>query len=676
MSRHGLSIRTLVTLLVVVPAAFLTAALLWLSSATSAHVAGDLARRLVNAASARTTAEIRHYLDDAVRVSDQYTRRLAEGSLDPSDLAAWERAIIRDIQTTPRVAAITFATPDGSSVMIMRSPGGLELGRVKGGDNANHRLYTVDDAGAISAEPGRTESYDGRNRPWYSAAVNALGPTWSPIYTWNVAKRAEDSSIGTGYTRAIRGPGGTLIGVLLVDVTLEGLTTYLKALPLEQTGRVLIIDDQDRMVASSVSYVVRPDGERFALADTHPDEMQDEVLKSAALALRSPVAVNKDTGEVELKRFQILGKWKRAKVTPASPYPGINWRVITILPEWLFMGEVDRTRRNALWIGLAALLGSVLGGLALARMLAKPVEKLSDHVHKIGAGDFDSRLDLRAARELSQLSDELNKAAGGLKHRMELEQSLAVAMEVQKSLLPERDPTPEGLDVAGRTQYCDATGGDYFDFIEARALGDHRTLLVLGDVMGHGVGAALLMATARAALRAHAADADALTHKESGLASLLDRVNRVLAADNRHNRFMTLSLVVVDPKLGTVRWASAGHDPVLICRPTEPRGSADHWRELETADIPLGMDAGWIFSESQRGDIRPGDLIIIGSDGIWEMANAKGELFGKDRMRALVEANAHRTANDIAATLESELKLFRGDHPIKDDVTFVIARVV
>lgn len=670
----------LVTLLVVIPMALLAGLLVWLSSATSERVAGDLARRLVNAASARTSAEVRHYLDDAVRLSDQYTRQLTAGTLKPalsgSDLAAWETAITRDILTTPRVAAITFATPDGSSVMVIRSNGGIELGRVAGGDNTNHRLYMLDADGTPPAQPTRIETYDARKRPWYAAAINNLGPIWSPIYVWSVAAKAEDSSIGTGYTRAIRSPGGTLIGVLLVDVTLEGLTTYLKGLPIDQTGRVVIIDDQDRLVASSVSYVVKPDGERFALSDAHPDETQDEVLRSATLALKSPVSTNPDTGAIDLKRFQIMGSWKRAKVTPISPHPGIQWRIVTILPEWLFMGEVDKTRRNAMWVGLGALAASILGGSLLARRLAKPVEQISAHVQKIGAGDFATRLDLRAARELSDLSDELNKAAGGLKHRMELEQSLAVAMEVQKSLLPERDPTPHRLDVAGRTEYCEATGGDYFDFIDARPLGDKRTLLVLGDVMGHGVGAALLMATARAALRAHAIDGEDLKLKDAGLAGLLAKVNRVLAADNRHNRFMTLSLVVLDPDSGTVRWASAGHDPVLIFRPTAAQGSDERWRELGTADIPLGMDADWVFSESQRGNLAEGDVIVIGSDGIWEMCKEGGELFGKDRMKAIVQAHTHRPAADIAAALEAEMKLFRGELPITDDVTFVIARVV
>jgi len=94
--------------------------------------------------------------------------------------------------------------------------------------------------------------------------------------------------------------------------------------------------------------------------------------------------------------------------------------------------------------------------------------------------------------------------AGNLKEHIELRQSLAVAVEVQRSLLPAADPAAAGLDIAGRSKYCDAAGGDYFDFIDVANPRERAILIAVGDVMGHGISAALLMASARAALRAQA----------------------------------------------------------------------------------------------------------------------------------------------------------------------------
>lgn len=560
----GLSIRALVTLLVVVPVAATSVALAWLSHATASRVAGELARSLVDAASARASAEISHHLEPATRLSDMLAGLARDGALPTGDLLVWEPLLIRSVLSMPTVAAVTFAPPDGSSVMVMRNGAGVELGRVRAGGNDRHEIFAVDGAGAVGTSALRTERYDARERPWYGVGVSALTPMWTPIYTWFVAERGQDSTIGTGYVRAVRDRGGALLGVLLVDVTLGDIAASLRALPLAQTGRVLIVDDGQRLVASSVSHVVRDDGERFALSDRHPEADQDRLQRSAAAAMRSPVSVDAATGAAQLRRFRVdaEGGWSRAKVMPVRPWPGIDWRIITILPEAVFMGAAERARGRSLVLAGLASVASVGLALLLSRRLVGPIEAVRGHVRRLGDGDFSSRLDLRGSRELVRLSRDLNTASAHLAERMELRQSLAVAMEVQQSLLPRGDPRVEGLDVAGRTRYCDATGGDYFDFIPAESLGHGQTLLVLGDVMGHGVAAALLMATARAALRTHALDGDG----SGGLAGLLAKVNRVLAADP-HQRFMTLSLVVVDVPGGRVRWASAGHEPALLYRP-------------------------------------------------------------------------------------------------------------
>ncbi len=139
----------------------------------------------------------------------------------------------------------------------------------------------------------------------------------------------------------------------------------------------------------------------------------------------------------------------------------------------------------------------------------------------------------------------------------QLEQVLAVAMEVRQSLLPGGDPSVAALDVAGHSKYCNNTGGDYYDFIDVAQLGESSPLLAVGDVVGHGIAAALLMASARAALRTRSLD-------RPGRAGLMTRTNDVLCAGNRHNWFMTLLLPQVDGRARSARWASAGHDPAIV----------------------------------------------------------------------------------------------------------------
>ncbi len=181
--------------------------------------------------------------------------------------------------------------------------------------------------------------------------------------------------------------------------------------------------------------------------------------------------------------------------------------------------------------------------------------------------------------------------------------------------------------------------------------------------MGHGIGAALLMASARAALRARAGT-------PGGLAELMTIVNRVLACDTRHNQFMTMAILVVDPTEGILRWASAGHDPTFVYHPDR-----DEFGELAGGGAPLGIMDDGQYDEYTASGLKAGDLLFVGTDGIWEMRNGSGEFFGKERLRKLLQKYHARPAAEIADLLEESLRQFRGDVTPQDDVTFVVARL-
>jgi sigma-B regulation protein RsbU (phosphoserine phosphatase) len=180
--------------------------------------------------------------------------------------------------------------------------------------------------------------------------------------------------------------------------------------------------------------------------------------------------------------------------------------------------------------------------------------------------------------------------------------------------------------------------------------------------MGHGIAAALLMATARAALHSRVID-------KPTLGALMTRVNQVLAGNNRHKRFMTLALLEIDARTSTVKWASAGHDPAIVFDP-----ATGEFHELDGGDIPLGVDEGVDYADYQSRQFTPGSLMVIGTDGVWETFNASKEFYGKDRLREIIRSNHTLTAKEIAAALEADLDGFRGAGLVTDDVTFVIVK--
>ena len=187
--------------------------------------------------------------------------------------------------------------------------------------------------------------------------------------------------------------------------------------------------------------------------------------------------------------------------------------------------------------------------------------------------------------------------ADGLKDRMRLRHALNLAMEVQQNLLPSQKPKVRGIDMAARSQYCDETGGDYYDYLDVEEMGKNTLFVALGDVMGHGIAAAMLMATARGVLRSH-------VQQRGSLGDLLTHVNRLLVADTGGTRFMTMFLGVVDVSSMSLRWASAGHDQPLIYDPaTGTSTEIDGRRRSAAGRHGLGDVRG---TGSHRAARRPG----------------------------------------------------------------------
>lgn len=240
----------------------------------------------------------------------------------------------------------------------------------------------------------------------------------------------------------------------------------------------------------------------------------------------------------------------------------------------------------------------------------------------------------------------------------EQKKALQLAEEVQKSLLPDAAPSYPGLDIAGRSLSSDEVGGDYFDYLE----GSDGLNVAVGDISGHGVDAALLMTSARAFMRMRAS-------QPGSPAQIVDEMNRHLAADLfGTGRFMTLFLIRFDPENGKARWVRAGHDPALIYCPEN-----DQFTELEGAGLPLGVD-GDINYEEHFSDLLPGQIIAIGTDGIWEAESQEGEMFGKDRFRDVIRKNAHKPSSAILDAIYEEIRRFTGAHRQRDDITLVVIR--
>ncbi|MGD2187370.1 MAG: SpoIIE family protein phosphatase, partial [Desulfobacterales bacterium] len=295
----------------------------------------------------------------------------------------------------------------------------------------------------------------------------------------------------------------------------------------------------------------------------------------------------------------------------------------------------------------------------------RPVKEIIRVLKRVRDGDFDQRVKVTSNDEIGYTGDVINEMTAGLKERDKMRQSLELAKEVQQNFLPKADPEVAGLDIAGQSIYCERTGGDYYDYLEMSDAHQGKIGIVVGDVSGHGISAALLMASARSSLRQRALIS-------GNIAQIVSDVNRQLTRDvEESGRFMTLFCSEIDTHSQRIRWVRAGHEPAIFYDP-----AASKFEELRGPGMALGVDESWQYEEKQKRGLTKGQIIVFGTDGIWEAHNAKGEIFGKESLFEIIRQYAEGSAKQIVAAIIDALNRFRHDVIPEDDVTLVVVKVV
>ena len=325
-------------------------------------------------------------------------------------------------------------------------------------------------------------------------------------------------------------------------------------------------------------------------------------------------------------------------------------------------------KRFTKWVILGFMVATLLLILGilffLKQRIITPVLSIKDGAKKVASGDLTVRLKPTGSNEISDLMHSFNEMVNGLRHRDQLRHSLEVAKEVQQNLLPAKPPQLEGLQVAGRSVYCDETGGDYYDFIEYDQDESGRLGIVIGDVSGHGISSALLMATARAFLRQR-------TALPGTAAEIISDVNRQLTRDVAESgSFMSMFYLTIDKQNRSLKWVRAGHDPAILYNPAD-----DSITELKGPGIVLGVDEHFQFVEGMQDGLHDGLVILLGTDGIWEARSLKGEMFGKEALYAIIRKNSDQDADTILDRIIDGLTDFQQGAEVEDDVTLVVLKV-
>jgi serine phosphatase RsbU (regulator of sigma subunit) len=320
---------------------------------------------------------------------------------------------------------------------------------------------------------------------------------------------------------------------------------------------------------------------------------------------------------------------------------------------------------------LFALIGTVLAilqGLSITR----PIKQLAWRADQIARGDLGARVEITSSDEIGLLGENFNFMADQISilldqtaEKARIEQELEVARTIQETLVPTSDPVDHGvLTFAGFYQPAAQTGGDWWTWSD---LGGGKVLLVIGDVTGHGVPAAMITAAAKAACDvARHVYRDDLT-----VTGLLEIMNHAIFESAQRRFVMTCFASIIDPARRTITYANAGHNFPYLFRAGDGRGE---FGSLMIRGNRLGDDRTSRY-EARTTELGPGDVLVWYTDGIVECESPTGEEYGDKRFRASVRRAAALDAGEMRDAIVGDATAYFAEAPRKDDITMIVGRI-
>lgn len=500
------------------------------------------------------------------------------------------------------------------------------------------------------------ESYDYLQQEWYLAPRERGGPMWGEPY---FDEGGGDIWMATFSVPIYQDAGGgrEFVGVVTADISLDWLNDVVTGLKSSPTAFAVIVSRSGRILASSEGEEPRYRTITEMAEQTGDDrllEIGEEMTagRSGFVDVLSP-----ETGEPRWVAY--------------TPLLSGGWSLAISFPESEIMRDVSVMRRTGVFLALGGIALLLLVIVLVSRSITRPLRELAVKARSLGAGDLDSELpQVRSRDEVGRLTHAFSRMRGELKthiaeltaataERERLDADLRIAHDIQQSMVPDSFPRIPGVDVSAILRPAREVGGDFYDVFR---VGPAEIAFLIGDVSGKGVAAALMMAVASTRLRT-------LGATESDPAMILGQVNRELATDNDACLFVTAFLCILNPDTGEVRYANAGHNEPLIVR-------ADATAEFHPVDrtLPLGIIEETVYTNESLV-LRPGEAILLYTDGVTEAFNAEHQALGEDRLRAGLSGRDLPTAKALVTAAESLVDSFVSGAPASDDLTALALRI-
>ncbi len=578
----------------------------------------------------------------------------------PDEINAALMPLLREF---PQITSVLVADRRGRENMLLRLGDTWKNRRTRVDLwGAKSQWAEWDDDGVKSVE-WRELGYDPRFRPWFEGAIQTEGEVhWTSPYIFFTTK---DPGITASVSFEAADGVTRVVGFDLMLRDISAFTSSVSAGPL---AKVFVMTDDDRIVGLPAHPRFQDDQAQKAALLSAPVELELPVVTDALLALAAS-----DTPDVPVRFRGSDGSWWWGADRRFALGPERFLKLVVTVPEALLLREVRQIRLWVVGVTFAVIAFALWRSRVLARRFSRPIEALARESGRIAQGDLEQKetieTEFKEVRRLAQAHDHMRTA---LRTLLKLERDLQIARQIQQGTFPDSLPRVDGFQLAAWSEPADQTGGDTYDLVGVRhaETGDiiltgeqpERTVLLLADATGHGVGPALSVTQVRAMLRM-------AVRSGLGLEAILRYLNQQLCEDLSEGRFVTAWLAELSPTERSVRYFSAAQGPLLhyvaatrtveLLKPNSP---------------PLGIIEQLDFVLPAPIVMQPGDLFACISDGIFEAHNARRELFDIARVVELIERNHMESADEILERLRQAVDAFVAGTSAEDDLTAVLIK--
>ncbi|MCL2190439.1 MAG: SpoIIE family protein phosphatase [Treponema sp.] len=536
---------------------------------------------------------------------------------------------------------------------------------------------------AVDAFPWIQTGYDPRVSLWYTRARDGGGLYWADVYR---DRRGRGPAISCAVP--FFDGNGVFRGVARSTVRLSDLSRIIDPTGIRRSGQFFILNRQGTVVYSMDGVEVTL-GEEGLVEGENFLQSPDPRLRSLGLSMTLGA-----TGMTELEMDGI------PFYVAYAPIRTLGWSLgVTVPAQEIYVPvmqiesqiwEITEANRAAIDMYILFLAGSIallillilpaiaFFAIRFTRAITGPVLALSHGVQEVAGGNLGREVVVRTGDELEQLASSFNEMTSQLRahiaetarataERERMDTELDIATRIQANMLPNNFPPfrdrKNTLDLYAEVHPAREVGGDFYDFF---FIDDDRFAVVVADVSGKGIPAALFMATTKTIVKNRLQNQD-------NLELALETANRELCDSNTTGMFVTMWLCVLEISSGRLSYVNAGHNPPMLLR-----GNRDEGRGFEflvsQADLVLAAMEDTRY-RCQQVQMEKGDMLFLYTDGIVEAENAEGAFYGKNRMKEFLDANAPRPLREILPGLRNDIEIFANGAEQSDDITMLALRI-